>query len=81
MYTLSPKDFILSRLFTPDARRPMLNTFTATVFRGHLERGGQQIGQLAAATSILPPKFLTVDSQQTNLVRPPSHDLSSRGVN
>jgi hypothetical protein len=47
MYTLSPEDFILSRLFTPDAQRPMLNTFTATVFRGHLERGGQQIGQLA----------------------------------
>ena len=46
MYTLSPEDFILSRLFTPDAQRPMLNAFTATVFRGHLERGGQQISQL-----------------------------------
>jgi hypothetical protein len=46
MYTLGPEDFILSRLFTPDAQRPMLNAFTATVFRGHLERGGEQIDQL-----------------------------------
>jgi hypothetical protein len=47
MYTLRPEDFILSRLFTPDVERPMLNAFTATVFRGHLERGGQQIDDLA----------------------------------
>ena len=46
MYTLSPEDFILPQLFTPDAQRPMLNAFTATVFRGHLERGGQAINQL-----------------------------------
>jgi hypothetical protein len=46
MYTLRPEDFILSRLFTPDAQRPMLNAFMATVFRGHLERGGKQIGKL-----------------------------------
>jgi hypothetical protein len=46
MYTLQPEDFILSRLFTPDDQRPMLHAFTATVFRGHLERGGEKIAQL-----------------------------------
>jgi hypothetical protein len=47
MYTLNPQDFILPRLFTPDAQHPMLNDFKATVFRGHLERGGQEIDGLA----------------------------------
>jgi hypothetical protein len=47
MYTLSPERFVLSRLFTPDPQQPMLNTFRAMVFRGHLERGGQQIEGLA----------------------------------
>jgi len=42
MYTLSPQDFILSRVFTP-AEQPALDTFEATVFRGHLERGGKRI--------------------------------------
>jgi hypothetical protein len=47
MYTLSPERFVLSRLFTPDPQQPMLKTFKATVFRGHLERGGQPIEGLA----------------------------------
>jgi hypothetical protein len=47
MYTLSPEHFVLSRLFTPAPQQPMLNTFRAMVFRGHLERGGQQIAGLA----------------------------------
>jgi hypothetical protein len=35
-YTLGPEDFVLSRLFTP-AAAPQQTSFTATVFRGHLE--------------------------------------------
>jgi hypothetical protein len=46
MYTLNPNPFILSRLFMPDARRPMLKSFVGTVFRGHLERESQQIDGL-----------------------------------
>jgi hypothetical protein len=44
MYTLSPEDFILSRVFTP-VDQPALRSFKATVFRGHLERGGEPIGE------------------------------------
>jgi hypothetical protein len=39
IYTLNPDTFVLSRLFTP-AKTPKLRSFTATVFRGHLEQGG-----------------------------------------
>ena len=39
IYTLNPDTFVLSRLFTP-AKTPKLTSFTATVFRGHLEQGG-----------------------------------------
>ena len=39
IYTLNPGTFVLSRLFTP-AKTPKLTSFTATVFRGHLEQGG-----------------------------------------
>lgn len=39
IYTLNPDTFVLSRLFTP-AKAPKLTSFTATVFRGHLEQGG-----------------------------------------
>lgn len=35
-YTVGPKAFVLSRLFTPELA-PRLRSFTATVFRGHLE--------------------------------------------
>jgi len=45
MYTLQPEEFVLSRLFTPDAQ-PKLNSFKGMVFRGHLERGGQPIDGL-----------------------------------
>jgi hypothetical protein len=45
MYTLSPEPFVLSRLFTP-GQEPTLNGLTATVFRGHLERGGTPIDGL-----------------------------------
>ena len=38
MYTVRPEEFVLSRLFTPDAQNPALRSFPATVFRGHLER-------------------------------------------
>jgi hypothetical protein len=39
IYTLNPGTFVLSRLFMP-AKTPQLRSFTATVFRGHLEQGG-----------------------------------------
>jgi len=45
MYTVQPKEFVLSRLFTPDDR-PKLKSFEGKVFRGHLERGGRPIDGL-----------------------------------
>jgi hypothetical protein len=36
LYTMGPKAFVLSRLFTP-AAAPKLTSFTCSVFRGHLE--------------------------------------------
>jgi len=42
MYTLQPEEFVLARLFTPDAQ-PKLNSFKGMVFRGHLERRGRPI--------------------------------------
>lgn len=48
IYTLEPKvdePFVLSRLFTPESK-PQLRSFTATVFRGHLEQGGEPIAAL-----------------------------------
>jgi hypothetical protein len=42
MYTLNPEDFVLSRVFTP-VGEPALRSFKATLFRGHLERGGEPI--------------------------------------
>src|SRR4051812_32524510 len=42
MYTLDPQeDFKLASLFTPNP--PARQTFRATVFRGHVEKGGQAI--------------------------------------
>ena len=43
MYTLSPEPMVLGKLFTPDPQHPSVTSFRATVFRGHLERGGQPI--------------------------------------
>jgi hypothetical protein len=42
-YTLSPEQFSLDELFTHGRPRTQ---FTATVFRGHLEKGGEPIGLL-----------------------------------
>ena len=42
MYTLNPTaEFVLAKLFTPDAQAPELSSFRATVFRGHFERPGK----------------------------------------
>jgi hypothetical protein len=48
IYTVGPEDFVLTRLFTP-AATPALGSFTATVFRGHLENGGQPVDGLDRA--------------------------------
>jgi len=42
MYTINPDPFVLPTLFAGDAQ-PRANRFTATVFRGHFERGGREI--------------------------------------
>jgi hypothetical protein len=41
-YTLGPEAFVLSQLFTPEGA-PRRTSFTATVFRGHLEADGKQV--------------------------------------
>ena len=44
MYTLNPtSEFVLSRYFAAGTQKPALTSFPATVFRGHLERGGEEI--------------------------------------
>lgn len=48
IYTLNPDEFVITRLFTPEAK-PQLGTFPATVFRGHLEQGGTPISGLDKA--------------------------------
>jgi hypothetical protein len=45
IYTLNPENFVLTQLFTP-RNQPQLTTFSATVFRGHLENGGKPIPSL-----------------------------------
>lgn len=42
IYTLSPENFVITQLFTP-LDKPRLTTFSAMVFRGHLENGGKPI--------------------------------------
>ncbi|MEP6494243.1 MAG: hypothetical protein ABJF01_16290 [bacterium] len=50
MYTLSPIDqFKLATLFTPHDK-PARTSFKATIFRGHLERGGKPIKDLTDIT-------------------------------
>ncbi len=44
LYTVFPEKFALSSLYTPDP--PSRGSFTGTFFRGHLERGGEQIDAL-----------------------------------
>lgn len=43
IYTLGPQEFVLSRLFPSAAGEPAVKSFTATVFRGHLEQGGMPV--------------------------------------
>ena len=50
IYTLNPESFVLPHLFTPDAERPRMTSFTAVVFRGHLEQGGQELAGLENTT-------------------------------
>ncbi len=45
LYTVFPEKFALSSLYRPDP--PARTTFRATVFRGHLERGGEAIDALS----------------------------------
>jgi len=45
-YTVQPQEFVLGDLFQTDPARPRLTHFTATVFRGHLEKGGVAIDAL-----------------------------------
>jgi len=45
-YTLQPQSFVLQDLFRTDPTHPALKQFTATVFRGHLEKGGAAIDAL-----------------------------------
>ena len=43
IYTLSPETFILTRLVVPGPQPLPLGSFKGTVFRGHLEKGGESI--------------------------------------
>src|SRR4029077_11524559 len=43
IYTLSPETFILTQLVAPGPQSPPLSSFKGTVFRGHLEKGGESI--------------------------------------
>jgi hypothetical protein len=47
LYTLSPSAFVLPRLLESDTRALPVRSFGATVFRGHLERGGEAISDLS----------------------------------
>lgn len=47
MYTVKPDLFVLPTLFTPGGQ-PGASSFTATVFRGHLERGGRPVPGLGS---------------------------------
>lgn len=46
IYTLNPENFVLSRLNIGDKRAAHLTQFKATVFRGHLEKGGKALSGL-----------------------------------
>lgn len=46
IYTLTPEVLEVESLFAPDLHAPPRRAFAGTVFRGHLERGGQAIGAL-----------------------------------
>jgi hypothetical protein len=46
IYTLNPAVFVLPKLVSNSPQTPPLSAFKATIFRGHLEKGGQPIGGL-----------------------------------
>ena len=47
MYTVQPEEpFVLSRLWEPGEQPAPRKVFKGTVFRGHLERGGEQVSGL-----------------------------------
>jgi hypothetical protein len=47
IYTLGPREeFVLTRLAPVDSSKPRISSFTATVFRGHLEQGGKPVSGL-----------------------------------
>src|SRR5580765_6460308 len=48
MYTLQPEVFKLASLFSPGSHQSPRRSFKGTVFRGHLERGGQAIAGLTS---------------------------------
>jgi len=45
-YTLEPQSFVLQDLSRTDPGHPAMTQFTATVFRGHLEKGGVALSAL-----------------------------------
>lgn len=47
IYTLNPESFVLPQLTSEDSKPPLLTSFKATVFRGHLEKGGKIITGLS----------------------------------
>jgi len=47
IYTVNPDEFVLPRLGLGSPQTPLLPGFKATVFRGHLEKGGQVIRGLS----------------------------------
>jgi hypothetical protein len=51
LYTLGPQEeFVLTRLFPASASEPRVTSFTATVFRGHLEAGAKAVPGLEKIT-------------------------------
>ena len=46
IYTLEPEVLEVESLFAPGPDKPLRRAFAGTVFRGHLERGGQPIDTL-----------------------------------
>src|SRR3954468_1182924 len=46
-YTVKPESFAIRELFQAEPARPLRTSFNATVFRGHLEKGGTTVDPLA----------------------------------